>query len=311
MATGKKDTRHDRLFRSLLRLFPFEFRSDYGSDMAHTFADQRRDAEREGAPGLLRLWWDTLAGIFTTAPREHGEMLRQDAGFALRMMRKNPGFTIVVVLTLALGIGANTAIFSVINGVLLRPLPYARGEQLLRLRQQATRAGFNDINFSVKEIADYTQQNHTLAGTAEYHSMIFTLYGQGDPQRLEIGVVSANFFDVMGVKPILGRLFRPGEDRVGANPVLVLTYGYWKNVMGGDPNAVGKTFEMNDRVHTVIGVLPRFPTIRTPTRCSCPRRPVRSAQTRKPWKTGTRACFCCSPGRSPASRISRWMRTWV
>jgi predicted permease len=259
MPSEKKDTRQQRIFRSLLRLFPFDFRADYGRDMEHTFADQRREAERAGAPGLARLWWETVAGIFATAPREHWEMFRQDAGFAVRMMRKNPGFTLVVVLTLALGIGANSAIFSVINGVLLRPLPYGNGEQLLRLRQQATRAGFDDINFSVKEIADYTQQNHTLAATAEYHSMTFTLYGEGDPQRLTIGVVSANFFDVMGVKPILGRLFLPGEDRAGAEPVLVLTYSYWKNVMGADPNAVGKTFEMNDRVHTVVGVLPPLP----------------------------------------------------
>jgi predicted permease len=186
-------------------------------------------------------------------------MLKQDGGYALRMMRKNPGFTAVVVLTLALGIGANTAIFSVINGVLLRPLPYSHGEQLIRVRQQAKRAGFDDVSFSVKEIADYSTQNQSLSGTAEYHSMPFTLYGQGEAQWLQIGVVAANFFDVMGVKPILGRLFLPGEDAVGAEPVLVLTYGYWKNVMGGDPNAVGKSFEMNDRVHTVIGVLPPLP----------------------------------------------------
>src|SRR5271168_4844881 len=255
----KKGASQDRMFGWLLRLFPFDFRSDYGRDMAHTFADQRREAEREGAPGILRLWWETLAGIFSTAPREHWEMLRQDAGFAVRMMRMNPGFTAVVVLTLALGIGANTAIFSVINGVMLRPLPYGNGHELVRLRQQATKAGFDDVAFSVKEWQDYARQNSTLASTAEYHSMYFTFYGQGEAQRLQVGVVSANFFDVMGVKPVLGRLFLPGEDRVGAEPVLVLTYSYWKNVMGGDANAVGKTFEMNDKVHTVVGVLPPLP----------------------------------------------------
>ncbi|HEV1993080.1 MAG TPA: ABC transporter permease, partial [Candidatus Acidoferrum sp.] len=260
MDAAKTESLHKRIFRFLVRLFPLEFRWDYGRDMEHVFEDQRREAaSRGGIMGILRLWWETLAGIFTTAPREHWEMLKQDGGYALRIMRKNPGFTAVVVLTLALGIGANTAIFSVINGVLLRPLPYAQGDQLIRLRQNATRAGISDVAFSVKEIADYHEQNQTLSGTAEYHSMSFTLFGQGEAQRLLIGVVSANYFDVMGVKPILGRLFLPGEDRVGADPVLLLTYGYWKNVMGGDPNVVGKTFEMNDRVHTVIGVLPPLP----------------------------------------------------
>ena len=259
MATDKKGTRQDRIFRRLLRLFPFDFRADYGRDMEHTFADQRRDAERAGAPGVLRLWWETLAGIFTTAPREHWEMFRQDAGFALRMMGKNPGFTLVVVLTLALGIGANTAIFSMINGVLLRPLPYANGARVVRLYQRAPLAGLQDAGFSPLEIKDFRQRSHTFADVVEYHSMSFTFFGQGDPQRIVTGVVSANFFEVMGVKPVLGRLFLPGEDQHGAEPVLLLTYSYWKDVMGADPNVIGKTFQMNDRVHTVVGVLPPLP----------------------------------------------------
>jgi predicted permease len=256
----RREARQDRLFRSLLRLFPFEFRSDYGREMAHTFADQRREAELSGAPGLLRLWWETLSGIFSTAPREHWEMFRSDAGFALRMMRKDPGFTAVVVLTLALGIGANTAIFSVINGVLLRPLPYANGARIVRLYQRAPLAGIQDASFSPTEIRDFRERSHTLADVVEYHSMSFTFFGQGDPQRVVTGVVSANFFDLLGVKPVLGRLFLPGEDQHGAEPVLLLTYGYWKNVMGGDPNVIGKTFQMNDRVHTVVGVLPPLPS---------------------------------------------------
>jgi len=256
----KKETRQDRIFRSLLRLFPFDFRSDYGRDMAHTFADQRRDAEREGTPGILRLWWETLTGIFTTVPREHWEMFRQDATYALRMMRKNPGFTGVVVLTLALGIGANTAIFSVINGVLLRPLPYVNGPRIVRLYQKAPLAGIQDAGFSPMEITDFRQRSSTLADVVEYHSMSFTFFGQGDPQRVVTGVVSANFFDVLGVKPFLGRLFLPGEDQRGSEPVLLLTYSYWKNVMGSDPNVIGKTFQMNDRVHTVVGVLPPLPS---------------------------------------------------
>jgi hypothetical protein len=130
---------------------------------------------------------------------------------------------------------------------------------MVRLYQRAPLAGVEDAGFSPVEMNDFRQRSHTFADVVEYHSMSFTFFGQGDPQRVVTGVVSANFFDVMGVKPVLGRLFLPGEDQIGAEPVLLLTYSYWKEVMGGDPNVVGKTFQMNDRMHTVVGVLPPLP----------------------------------------------------
>ena len=206
-----------------------------------------------------RVWWETLAGIFTTAPREHWEMLQQDVGYALRTMRKNLGFTSLAVLTLALGIGANTAIFSVVHGVLLRPLPYPQGQQLVFLRQQAQKEGIDDAGFSVHEIEDYRQQNQSLTGLVEYHAMSFILYGHGDPDRVLTAVVSANYFDLFGVNPLMGRTFLPDDDKLGAPPVLLLSYEYWKKKFGSDPDIVGKTFEMNDKVHTVVGVLPPVP----------------------------------------------------
>ncbi len=175
------------------------------------------------------------------------------------MMRKNPGFTAVAILTLALGIGANTAIFSVVHSVLLRPLPYPQGQQLIFIRQQETKLGIPDISFSVKEIEDYRAQNRTLSGLVEYHAMSFTLFGHGDPERVRTGVVSANYFELFGIQPLLGRTFLPDDDKLGAPPVLLLSYEYWKNNFGSDPGIVGKTFEMNDRVHTVVGVLPPVP----------------------------------------------------
>ncbi|MGH9735939.1 MAG: ABC transporter permease [Candidatus Acidiferrales bacterium] len=257
---GEKRPFSERFFRTIVRAFPFDFQSDYGGEMAKVFREQHREAEmRGGVVGILRLWMETLAGVVRTAPREHWEILKHDCAYALRTMRKNLGFTLVAILTLALGIGANTAIFSVVYAVLLSPLPYRQGQQLLFIREQAQKMGMDDIQFSVPEIQDYREQNRTLSSLVEYHAMSFTLFGYGDPERVRTGVVSWNYFDMFGIKPILGHTFTPSDERIGAPPVLLLSYEYWKNNFHGDPGIVGKTFEMNDKVHTVIGVLPPVP----------------------------------------------------
>ena len=187
------------------------------------------------------------------------ETFGQDARYGLRSLRRSPGFTAVVVLTLGLGIGANTAVFGVVRGVLLKPLPYARGEEVVALRQPSLRSGQEDLGFSVKEVEDYRALVPSLEDVAEYHSMTFTLLGGPEPQRVRTGVVSARFFDMLGVEPLLGRTFREGEDALGAEAVLVLSHDYWRERLGGDPGVVGRVFEMNDRVHTVVGVLPPLP----------------------------------------------------
>ena len=187
------------------------------------------------------------------------ETLWQDVRFGARVLRRNPGFTLLAVLTLSLGIGANTAIFSVVYGVLLRPLPYQQGGQLIVLRQQAPLARNNNLFFSVKEIDDYRAQNRTLADLAEHHSMAFTLFGGPEPERIQAAVVSANFFELMGVTPLLGRTFASSDEAHGAEAVLILSHQYWRRSHKGDPNIVGRVFRMNDRPHTVIGVLPPLP----------------------------------------------------
>jgi len=228
--------------------------------METVFHEQHQEAGRSnGTTGVLRLWWETIVGIFRTAPGEHLAMFRQDAGFALRMMRKSPGFTLAAILTLGLGIGANSAIFSVVNAVLLKPLPYEHGERLVTLRQQAPRAGMLNQPFSVAEINDYRTQSHSLDGLVEYHNMNFILLGRSEPERVETGVVSWNYFDVFGVKPLFGRAFRPEDEQPGAPAVLMLSYEYWIKSFGGDPTVVNKTFSMNDRPHTVVGILPPVP----------------------------------------------------
>ncbi len=183
--------------------------------------------------------------------------LRHDIRHALRTARTQPGFTIAVLLTLALGIGASTAMFSVLNAVLLSPLPQRNAERVVRLYQPNTVS--ETTGLSPLEIADYEQQARVFEDVVEYHSMPFTFVGAREAQRLQTGVVSASFFDALGVQPVLGRLFRPGEDQPGAEPVLLLSYEYWQREHGGDPAVVGSTLRMNDRTHTVVGVLPSLP----------------------------------------------------
>lgn len=194
----------------------------------------------------------------TDQPRLADTILR-DIRYGARNLWHHPGYSLLVLATLALGIGANTAIFSVVNGVLLRPLPYHDGHELVLARQQAPGTGANNIPFSVKEIIDYRNQLESLDGFVEYHGMAFTLLNRGEPDRVLTGVVSANFFDVLGVQPLFGRSFVDTDDDLGAEAVLMLSYPYWQQRFGGDPDIVGSVFEMNDRPHTVVGVLPPIP----------------------------------------------------
>jgi len=186
------------------------------------------------------------------------EVAAQDVRYGLRSLRRNPGFALVVIITMALGIGANTAIFSVVNGVLLRPLPYKDGDKLVVLHQGQGDPVANDTGFSPKEMDDY-RQAQSLSGVVEFHQMFFNLLGRTEPERLSTGVVSANYFDVLGVRPLQGRTFVEADDAPGAPAVLVLSHAYWQRSFGGDPSVVGKVFRMNDKPHTVIGVMPPVP----------------------------------------------------
>jgi predicted permease len=184
------------------------------------------------------------------------ETLGQDVRYGFKNLRRNRGFALVVIVTMALGIGANTAIFSVVNGVLLQPLPYREGDRLVVLRQEQPLAAVSDTGFSYQEIQDYRVRSHSLDGVAEFHNMWFILLGRAEPERLATGVVSANFFDVLGVQPAFGRAFQESDDKPGAPAVLVLSDAYWRRSFHGDPSVVGRVFQMNDRPHQVIGILP-------------------------------------------------------
>ncbi len=187
------------------------------------------------------------------------EHLRHDAAFGLRGLARNPGYAAIVIVTLALGIGANTAIFSVVHGVLMRPLPYRAPDRIVLLHQAAPRIGEPSFGFSVPDFMDFRERQRAFSALSEYHSMWFILLGRPEPERIQTGVVSDNFFDLLGVKPLLGRAFQPGEDRQGSAPVLILSYNFWQKSFAGDPNVIGQVVEMNNRPHTIVGVLPPLP----------------------------------------------------
>ena len=185
--------------------------------------------------------------------------LLNDLRFGVRTLVKNRGFALLAVVTLGLGIGANTAIFSVIHGVLLKPLPYADSDRLVRIRQSAPLAGRADAGVSIKEYFTYRDTAEDFDGLVEFHQMNFDLLKRGEPDRVNTGVVSPNFFNVLGITPILGRSFVADDDKPGAPAVLIVSYSYWQRKFGGDRGIIGQVFEMNDRPHTVIGVLPNVP----------------------------------------------------
>ena len=185
-----------------------------------------------------------------------------DLRYAVRSLSRSRGFTAAVVLTLGLGIGANTAIFSVVRGVLLKPLPHREGGRLMYLRQSTNGPGGEDIAFSVPEIDDFRNASKTLGGIAEYSPVTFTMVEEGEAVRIDVGLVTGNYFSVMGLTPVLGRAFDKGDDGPGAAPVMMLTNDYWQKRFGGDPGIVGKSLHIGGKAVPVVGVLqaaPAFP----------------------------------------------------
>ena len=190
-------------------------------------------------------------------------MIRSDLRYALRSLARSRGFAIAVILTLGLGIGANTAIFSVVRGVLLKPLPHREGDRLLYLRHSISGPGGENIVFSVPEINDFRLGAKSFGGIAEYSSMIYTLRGERDATRINVGLVTGNYFQVMGLSPVLGRALDDRDDGTSVPPVMVLAHDYWMRRFGGDRGVIGRKVIVDGKPVTIVGVLqpaPTFPT---------------------------------------------------
>jgi predicted permease len=185
-----------------------------------------------------------------------------DLKYVLRSLFHSRGFAVAVIVTLGLGIGANTAIFSAVRGVLLRPLPHRDGDRLMYLRQSAEAKGSDNIAFSVPEINDFRDSSTTLAQIAEYSPLTLNLIEDDGASQVEVGLVTGNYFDVMGLSPITGRKFNEKDDGAGAAPVIMLTHDYWLSHFAGDRGIVGRSLRIGGRTAEVVGILqpaPFFP----------------------------------------------------
>lgn len=185
------------------------------------------------------------------------ETLFQDLRFGVRMLRKNPGFSLIAIVTLALGIGANTAIFSVVNGVVLRPLPYQEPEQLVRIWHSKPQIGMTQAVVSGGNVQVWRERAQSFSGVAAFYTTASIITGEGESEELRGAGVSANLLPLLGYQPLLGRGFLPEEEKVGGDPVILLGYVLWQRRFGGDPDIVGRTVALDHtNSHTVIGVMP-------------------------------------------------------
>lgn len=189
--------------------------------------------------------------------------LLQDLRYAVRMLWRNPAVTGVAIIALALGVGANTAIFSVVNAVLLRPLPYAEPDRLVRLSEDSPQVP--QMSISYPNFLDWREQNQVFTGLAAMQFRNLNLIGVDEPERLSGRAVSADFFHVLGVQPALGRSFSPDEDRPNANRVALISYGLWQRRFGSAPELIGRQLNLSGEIYTVIGILPADYRFGTPT----------------------------------------------
>jgi putative ABC transport system permease protein len=185
------------------------------------------------------------------------ERLLQDSAFALRTLRKSPGFTIFAVLALSLGLGANAAIFSVVDAVLLRSLPFRNADRLVELWEDASSVGFPEAPMAPANFVDLDRRNHVFQDMAALKGDLYALTGNGTPEQVEGSPVTANLFPLLGISPILGRNFSMEEDQSGGARVVLLSYGLWQRRFGGDRTVVGSDILLNNQAYSVVGVMPR------------------------------------------------------
>jgi putative ABC transport system permease protein len=263
------------LYRLLLRLCPPDLRREFGDEMEAMFL---QSLDRASGPGKVGVWLRALTDVIrhglgarqdswhkfrkTSAyvESESGgwwmDTLRYDLRHAVRAMSRQPATSLIIVLTLALAIGANTAVFSAVHTVLIRPLPYHQPESLVMLWEKREAEGVMKNSVAAADYLDWSRIATSFTSMAAHTDVTADLTGEGDPEKLPSAAVSAPFFEVLGMRPLLGRTFQAGEDLLGRNRVVILGHGLWQQRFGGDHSVVGRSIMLNGIPYQVIGVMP-------------------------------------------------------
>jgi macrolide transport system ATP-binding/permease protein len=245
---SRRSTRSIKAFETFLSLYPAAFRDDYGRELTLVFIDRYRDAAGRG--DRARLWAEAIAGIAAEAPKEHARMILQDVRYALRMLRKHALVTATIVLTLALGIGVNTAIFSLLNAVVIKSLPLPEADRLFVVRGSPLRFSgplFDRLRQSVPDGVGVAAMSRV--------ARVYTRRGDaGEAERTALQLVSSNYFELLGSRPVLGRSFAADRDDSPSVPWAIVSHAYWQRRLGGTGDALGTPLTINGSTFTIVGV---------------------------------------------------------
>ena len=240
-----------RLYNFLLFLYPSAFRAEYGKELTRIFQQRRRDIS--GHSSLPFFWLQEIIDILHNAIRVHWDIFRNDLQYTIRTAMRAPGFATTAILVTALGIGANTAVFSVVNHVLIRPLPYHDPEKIVRIWKNPD--GYR-LEVSPADFWDFQQRSSSFEQMGAYTGLAVNLVGNGNPERIEGAAVSSELLPLLGVQPVLGRVFTKEEDRHGSPGTVLISFGLWQSRFGSSGGVLGKVIRLNDEPFTIIGVLP-------------------------------------------------------
>jgi MacB-like periplasmic core domain len=263
-----------RFYRLLLQLYPTSFRAEYGGEMEADF--RGRLARDRGLLARLGLAGGAVFDVLPNALGAHLDILRQDLRHTVRSLSRAPGFAATAIVVTALGVGATTATFSILDSAWLRPLPFPEPERLVRVWQDQTFRGYPQLEVSPPNFRDFQRMSRSFEAMGASHSETANLVGQGEPRRLEGEAVTYELFPLLGVAPAFGRGFSAADDAAGAPGTVLLSNALWKSQFGGDPSVLGRSVSLNDEPFTIIGVMPPgFAYPRRDTAFWLPRRSTR------------------------------------